>query len=189
VAAVDVTVTAHPALAQRAVYGGYVVLTPSAGGAALRVPYAGMKGDYQSVAVLTSGGAAGFPWLAKTTDGSLFSNNAAGAPYTMQGLDIPFFAIHLDHQSRRVRLEAFEAGSGKSWFRISDDEYVGRNSTATGFFAFEWDGTTTAGKRSYTVPNGQYVVTVSVLKPLGDPANPAHWESWTSPTITIARPQ
>ena len=31
-------------------------------------------------------------------------------------------------------------------------------------------------------------VTVSVLKALGDENNPAHWETWTSPEITIARP-
>ena len=34
----------------------------------------------------------------------------------------------------------------------------------------------------------QYIVTVSVLKALGDENNPAHWETWTSPEITIARP-
>jgi len=32
------------------------------------------------------------------------------------------------------------------------------------------------------------VVTVSVLKALGDENDPAHWEAWTSPVITIARP-
>ena len=29
---------------------------------------------------------------------------------------------------------------------------------------------------------------LSVLKALGDAANPAHWETWTSPVITIDRP-
>ena len=29
---------------------------------------------------------------------------------------------------------------------------------------------------------------VSVLKALGESSNPAHWETWTSPVITIARP-
>ena len=76
---------------------------------------------------------------------------------------------------------------------MSDDEYVGRNSTATGFFTFTWDGNTFAGKgknanQLYTVPDGQYLVKLSVLKALGDESNPAHWETWTSPVITIARP-
>jgi minor extracellular serine protease Vpr len=191
-ATVDVTITANATLAERGIYGGYVTLTPQGGGATMRVPYSGLKGDYQSFVVLAPT-ANGFPWLAKTTNGSTFSNNAAGVPYTMVGLDIPFFAIHLDHQARRVRLEAFDADTGKAWFRVSDDEYVGRNSTATGIFAFAWDGTTFTGKGQngsqwYTAPNGRYVVKVSALKALGDENNPAHWETWTSPVITIARP-
>jgi minor extracellular serine protease Vpr len=186
-ATVTVSITVPATLADRGQYGGYIIATPQGGGAAHRVPYAGFKGDYQAIQVLTPT-ASGFPWLAKTTNGSTFSNNAAGVPYSMSGMDIPFIALHLDHQARRVRLEAFDAASGKSWHRVSDDEYVGRNSTATGFFSFAWDGTTTSGNKEYTVPNGTYVVKVSVLKALGDEANPAHWETWTSPTITIARP-
>ena len=34
----------------------------------------------------------------------------------------------------------------------------------------------------------QYKLNVRALKALGDEANPAHWESWTSPAITIDRP-
>jgi len=89
----------------------------------------------------------------------------------MVGSDIPYFLIHLDHQSRRVRLEAFEAATGRAWHRVSDDEYVTRSSTMTSFFAFPWDGTTFTGKGKsasqwYRVPNGQYIVKVSVLKAL-----------------------
>jgi hypothetical protein len=187
-----ITAPADADIPQRGIYGGYIVLTPLDGGAVYRVPFAGFKGDYQSTQVLTPT-ANGFPWVAKTTNGTSFSNNAGGVPYTMVGLDIPFFAIHLDHHARRVRLEAFDAVSGKPWHRVSDDEYVGRNSTPGGIFAFAWDGSTFTGKgrsasQQYTVPNGQYVVKVSALKALGDENNPAHWEVWTSPVINIARP-
>jgi len=191
-ASFDVTITPNAGLGDRSLYGGYVVLTPQGDGQTYRVPFAGFKGDYQSIQVLAPT-PSGFPWLAKTTNGSSFSNNASGVPYTMVGLDIPFFAVHLDHQSRRVRFEAFDAVTGKAWHRISDDEYVSRNSSATGFFAYAWDGTTFTGKGKNasqwrTVPNGQYVVKLSVLKALGDESNPGHWETWTSPVITIARP-
>jgi len=47
---------------------------------------------------------------------------------------------------------------------------------------------TSAGNKTYTVPNGQYRVRLSVLKALGDATNPADIESWTSPVITVARP-
>jgi subtilisin family serine protease len=191
-ASFDVTIAADAGLPDRSIYGGYVALTvPGQSTAAYRVPFAGFKGDYQSTQVLTPT-ANGFPWLAQLVGTSYF-NRPAGGTYTMAGSDIPYFLMHLDHHSRRIRLEAFDALTGKSWHRVSDDEYLTRNSTPAGFFAFTWDGTTFTGKGKnasqwYTVPNGQYVVKVSVLKALGDENNPAHWETWTSPTITIARP-
>lgn len=187
---VDVTITAPvaPALGQ---YGGFLVLTPQGSGQTYRVPYAGFIGDYQAVPVLTPT-ANGFPWLAQIV-GPDFVNRPAGATYTLVGDDIPFFLIHLDHQSRRIRLEAFDANTGQSFHRVSNDEFVGRNTSAAGFFAFSWDGVTFKGKGTKpeqfsAVPNGQYVVRVTVLKALGDDDNPAHQETWTSPVITIARP-
>ena len=75
-----------------------------------------------------------------------------------------------------------------------DLPYVARNIVGppffvnTSFFAYSWDGTTVAGNRTHTVPDGQYVVKLSVLKALGDASNPADWETWTSPVITIHRP-
>jgi subtilisin family serine protease len=191
-ASFSVTIAALAALPDRSIYGGYIVLTPEGGGDVHRVPFAGFKGDYQSTVVLTPT-ANGFPWLTSTTNGTTFTNRPGGWTYTMSGLDIPYFLMHLDHPSRRVRLEAFDAVTGRAWHRISDDEYVGRNSTPGGAFAFAWDGTTFTGKGKNAnqwriAPNGQYVVKVSVLKALGDEGNPAHWETWTSPVITIARP-
>jgi len=191
-ATVDVTITANAGLPDRSIYGGYITLTPQGGGADYRVPYVGFKGDYQSTQVLTPT-ANGFPWLARS-DGSTYFNQPAGGTYTMvDDNHIPYVLLHLDHQSRRIRLEAFDAVTGKAWHRVSDDEYVARNSTPAGFFAYPWDGHTFRGKGKNTnqimqVPNGSYVVKVSILKALGDDDNPAHWETWTSPTITIARP-
>lgn len=185
------TIAANAGLPDRSIYGGYVVLTPQGGGAVYRVPYAGMKGDYQSTVVLTPT-ANGFPWLAQLVGPNLF-NRPSGATYTLQNGDVPYFVIHLDHLSRILRFEANDAVTGKSWHRVSNDEYVSRSGSPSAFFAFTWDGTTFTGKGKnnnqwYTVPNGQYRVTVSVLKALGDESNPADWETWTSPVITIARP-
>jgi minor extracellular serine protease Vpr len=38
------------------------------------------------------------------------------------------------------------------------------------------------------VPNGNYNVRVTVRKALADKDNPAHFETWVSPLIAIARP-
>jgi len=167
-------------------YGGYLVFTPDDGSATLRVPFAGYIGDYQARQVLVPTANA-FPWLAKF-NGATYFNQTGGASYTMSGNDIPFFLVHLDHHARTLRMDVVATGSGKSWHRAFNEDYLPRNSTSTGFFAFSWDGVTTAGGKSYVVPNGTYTIKLSVLKALGDPANPAHWETWNSPVVTVARP-
>lgn len=183
-------------------YGGYITLAPRGSSNIVTVPVAGFKGDYQALQVLTPVYAApyGFPWLATTTDGELFDPELAGATYTMVGFDQPNIAAHFDHQSSKVRFDVYDT-SGKYWNRAFPDfDYFGMNPTSSGFFAFAWDGTTIRGDsrdrrrddkkdpRTFTVPNGTYVIKLSVLRALGDERNPAHWETWTSPVITVARP-
>jgi minor extracellular serine protease Vpr len=175
-------------------YGGYIVLTPTDGGRTYRVPYAGFVGDYQGIRVLTPT-PNNFPWLAKLANGT-FTNQPNGATYTLANGDIPQFLAHFDHQAARVLFTVHESKldsngvrvKGKNWQKILDERWQGRNSTPTTFFSFTWDGTTFAGDQTFTVPDGQYVVTLSVLKALGDAHNPAHTETWESPVITIDRP-
>ena len=186
-ASIDVTITANAGLADLSQYGGYIVFTPQGGGQTYRVPYAGLKGDYQSKAVLTSGGY-GMPWLSVLYAGSYYQLTDPGDwTFTMLGSDIPYLLMHLDHQSRLLRVEIFDQ-AGKAWHRAYNEEYLPRNSTATGFFSFALDGTTFAGNKTYTLPDGTYYAKISVLKALGDSSNPAHWETWTSPMFVIDRP-
>ena len=70
---------------------------------------------------------------------------------------------------------------------LGDFDYLGRNAN-NGYFWVTWDGETQSGNKVTTVPNGDYTIRLTVLKALGDPSDPAHSETWTSPTITIARP-
>jgi hypothetical protein len=187
VASIDVTFT-PPANANARLFGGYITLTPDDGSAVLRVPYSGYNGDYQAIAALTPT-PAGLPWLAKLSGTSLI-NQPSGAAFTLEGSDLPAFLFHLDHPVRELKAEVIDITSGQSFNFADIEEFLPRNSAANGFFLFLWDGTTTRrlGGRARPVPNGAYRVEVSVLKALGDPQNPAHFERWTSPTITIARP-
>jgi minor extracellular serine protease Vpr len=183
-ATVDVTITANPALPDRSQYGGYLVLTPQNGGQVHRVPYAGFKGDYQSILVLNPDASPfGNPILRST----LTFGPSEPVTFNPDAGEVAWILVHLDHQVRRLRVEVFDADTGRAWHRALDLEYVGRNSTATSFFALSWDGVTMRGRNAVAVPDGQYVIQLSVLKALGDEGNPDHWETWTSPVITIAR--
>lgn len=211
-ATVDVTITANPTLADLSQYGGYLVLTPQGGGQTYRVPYAGLKGDYQTKQVLTSGGF-GFPLVGRATScirvvdgeciGGSYAIPPAGYVFNMTSIyEMPSILVHFDHHARTLQMELYNADTGNPvhpvFNKFVDLEYLPRNSTSTGFFAFAWDGTRIHSNMSNgkgntnqlfkNVPDGNYLVVVKVLKALGDPNNPAHWESWTSPVITIDRP-
>jgi subtilisin family serine protease len=186
-ARVVVTIT-PPADDVSRLFGGYITLTPDDGGPVLRVPYTGYNGDYQAIPALTPT-PAGFPWLASVVGGSLFKQ-PNGATYTMVGDDVPFILFHLDHQVRALKMEVIDVATGRSVNFADDEDFLPRNSAATSFFGFAWDGTTIRRQsgRPREVPNGTYRIELSVLKALGNPKDPAHSERWTSPEITIARP-
>jgi subtilisin family serine protease len=186
-ATVTVTIT-PPTAPDRGQYGGYIVFTPTTPGQVYRVPYAGFIGDYQSIQAMTPT-PFGFPWLAKLVGGS-FVNQPGGATFTLTGGDVPYILVHLDHQVQILSMEVSDARTGRVEGFAIYLNHVGRNSTATAFFAIPWDGVTTTktGTHPREVPDGQYVIRLAVLKALGERSNPAHWESWTSPVITLDRP-
>jgi hypothetical protein len=200
-AAVDVTITpaTEPTSGQ---YGGYLAFTPQGGGRVYRVPFAGFVGDYQDIQVLQSTATNTFPHVTSLIPGSCtrvdpetgecvgvgsYSANSAGVPYSMAGTDFPYFAMYFAHQARSMMIDVYDV-NGKAWHRAIREEYLPRNSSGDDFSLFFWNGTTTAGNKTYTLPDGQYIVRLSLLKALGDKTNPAHWETWTSPVISIDRP-
>ena len=183
-------------------YGGYIVLIPENGGEVLRVPYAGFVGDYQRI-VHMSPTANGFPWVSRLEDDTYYKVNGPGDwAFSMEDGDVPYFLVHFDHQVEYFEAKITDATSGRPVHPVFDKAFTGaylpRNSTATGFFAFDWDGERIHSNgyngKGYTkdltktVPDGVYRVELRALKANGDPANPAHWESWTSPDFTIDRP-
>jgi minor extracellular serine protease Vpr len=200
--AVNVNIQAG-AWRDKSLYGGYVVLTPRGGGVTLRVPYVGFFGDYQSLPVLTSancGLPAVFQIKAGSADGCLGPGvsrlGSAGATFTLQGSDFPILLFHLNHQVRRLNIQVFKAdGSAVHpvFNYVTQQDFLGRNSTATTFFEFDWDGTRSQdngvgnGDHRKAVPNGRYILKLSALKALGDAGNSADWETFTTPPITLAR--
>ena len=183
-ATVRVTIT-PPATPEQAVYSGWVVLTSKE--STLRIPYAGMVGDYQSVKVLSGD----LPALAKMSNGQ--PSPVAGSPvYTMVNGDLPTLIAHLDYPVNELTVDLLRVDDqGRQslpypgypgWLRTGPQGKDPSQQTLT------FDGTFPGSDgKPQPAPNGKYVFVVKVLKALGDPANPAHTETWTSPTFTIAR--
>jgi len=191
----------------KSLYGGYVVLTPRGGGDTLRVPYVGFKGDYQSLPVLTGAGC-NLPAVFQLKSGASDScAGLAGVPiqriggsggtFTMQGSDIPILLYHLNHQVRQLNIQVYKADGSPVHpvFNYATQlAYLPRNSAAGTFFEFDWDGTRSQdngrgnGDHRKVVANGTYILKLSVLKALGDANNSAHWETYSTPPITLARP-
>lgn len=186
-ATLSATITADAALANGALYSGWLVFTPQGGGTTLRVPFGGLKGDYQQAFTVLTPTAQGYPWLASKPAAS-YVKQATGATYTLQGTDVPWVVVHFEHFARKFRLEAFDAVTNKPWGLVSSVDWVERANGATATNGFVWNGEVDFNKQRLLVPNGTYVLKVSVLKALGDESNPAHWETWTSPFITLNHP-
>jgi subtilisin family serine protease len=200
----------------RVVYGGYIRFTPQGGGQILRVPYGGFGADYQGITILTSGGATPpFPklaqragWVSAANFTPTYTFPAGPITYTMEQTmmfgrpfrDFPTVGIHFDHQARWLRITVLDAAgnpvvSGSASQTLdpvaTQVDLHPRNSTAGGFFAYDWDGRLIAThKNGHTIsknmPNGDYKLRVQVLKALG--TEPTDVETYTSPTFTIARP-
>jgi minor extracellular serine protease Vpr len=194
-ASVNVSITAPSGTAiTDGTYGGYVVATGT-DGSTLRVPYAGYIGDYQSRVVLTNiggsfGANSGRVCRATTTPGSFLLQPFAspGGTFTFaDALQVPFFCQHFNHQSRTVTFTARNTATNTTYVAETFN-YFGRSSSATSFFAIDWDGASGDGDARAPVPNGIYEIGVNVLKALGDPTNPAHTEHATIGFLTIARP-
>jgi subtilisin family serine protease len=157
-------------------YGGFIVLTPQGGGQEFSVPYAGIQGDYQELTILYAN-PFGLPFVA----------NPAPS-YSMEGGDWPVYWVNFGHQARKFRMTVYDANTDKDWHRAYDLDYFGRNANFNNIHSFPFDGYTVNGKKVNEVPDGDYYVVIEVQKPLGEDNNPDHWESWTSPVFTIARP-
>ncbi|MCK0110730.1 cell wall-binding repeat-containing protein [Ornithinimicrobium sp. F0845] len=197
-AVVELTFT-PPVISQR-MYSGWVTFTPG-DGETLRVPYAGFAGDYQSIEVLTPGSSGALPVLGQLAecdrligdecvwngvwDG--FSDTGTGNEpiFTLVDGDVPTILAHLEHQARSVTLTAYEAGAdgsqGDQVGVVSTQDYLARSATQGSFDAFVWDGTF----QGEAVADGKYILELAVLKALGDSANPAHTETFTSEPFTI----
>ena len=168
-------------------YGGYIYLTPREGTLSLNIPFAGFVGDYQEVPVLYQD-EYGFPWLVSYYSAAFPLTDPSDWTFSMVGDDIPFFWFILNHQSQKMVMKIYEAGTDKGWGKFVKELYVPRSSSLSSYYEFAFDGYTVKSGKTLKVPDGTYYAVVKILKANGDPTNPDHFEYWTSPEFVIDRP-
>lgn len=167
-----------------AIYGGWIILSDSA--SRFVVPFAGLSGDYQALTALDGA------LLAYVTDDGL----AEAEPfhtYTMEDGDFPVVYFNLAYPTYGVYFDVHRANpDGTKGAKVHSNFSNVATLLKQGRFAapntLVWDGTyqgNNGNGRTRTVRDGDYVLEVRVLKALGDPRNPAHWETWDSPAMTI----
>jgi minor extracellular serine protease Vpr len=193
---VEITLTAPGYGLPNHQYGGYVTLTPTdEAGTALSVPYAGYDGDYADEM-----GLFGFwnwpgedpvfvevdPVLSEIVydeDGRVedIAPVEAGHVFNPRQGDYPVIDTFFGHFPRTMEVHAVNARSGQRVLAFQD-EYLRRSPWVGETYAFAWDGTTPAGRsaNTRTVPSGTYTLEMRVLRALGDPDNPDHWDVWES---------
>ena len=205
-ATVNATIALDPTMPQQSLYGGWITFTPQDSPAApynqvYRVPVVGFAGDYQSIVAMPTidlGGGFALPAITNS-DLSVFLPAAEGGTWGLTGPDdIPNVAIQFWHQVQRLQMQVVNASNGRPvhpvFSTFLDQRMLSRNSDLNSVFLFPWDGTRMQDNGKGTpdhrkvVPDGQYKIVVKALKALGTPGNAAHWETYTSPTITIDRP-
>lgn len=180
-AALDASFTQPEELAEGGLFGGYLVLSPHGGGRELRVPYLGMKGDYQRMVALNPDFTQfGNPLL---SSGFEFGPNEPVTIEPARG-GAASVVFHLQYSVRRLRVELSDALTGRSFGRLFEAGYFPHNSGRDFFYSLTWQGRDADG---IPVPAGVYTVRFSIEKALGDDANPAHWEVWNSPAVTVVR--
>ena len=173
------------------IYGGWLTFTGE--DADLVVPFAGLSGDYQALPVLDDMGM-GLPVLGVSDGaGSVLLDPDGGHTYTMQDGDIPYIAYMFAYPVERLEVNAYWINGGGKLKEVNPSvgsidvvEHLGRTAAPS---VYGWDGTyALKNDKTKTVKNRDYVLEFSVLKALGDPDNPDHWETFTSPVFTIDDP-
>ncbi len=198
----------QPALKTGWLYGGWVKFTKSDKSKTLVVPFGGIYGDYQKVKVLQDiwdvnsaqtalEVVADLPALSTSSSiddivspsdpkPTFTLEDAAHSPYLLFHFDYPvsnaFFNVYKATAAGKKGAEVFKGH--KTFLELGE---FGRDDS---YLALPFDGkvpfsnNTAAG---LTVPNGNYVLELRVLKALGKTGTSSHWETYVSPAFTIQR--
>lgn len=188
-------------------YGGWVQFKTSGAGNTVSIPFAGVRGNYQSVKVLNKFQFQGakLPALGYVdSEGYLNPTYSKGYTYTMDpdSADFPFVLYHLDYPASDVQLKLTNTKTKRTYWAILDfstlDESTYRVSSKSthlykqsrddSYQYLEFDGGVYYKGYAYGIPDGKYTAQLRVLKPLGNAKKSSDWETFTTPSFNIEWP-
>lgn len=172
-----------------AIYGGWITLTGETED--FVVPFAGLSGDYQALTALD------LALTAFVEDDTLYVADPF-REFSMEDGDVPYVYFNLAYPVSALYIDVYHANAdgtrGRPVHPVFNNylTYIdqGRLSAPA---AIPWDGTVQhsngkgkgKGNKTRQVENGAYVLQIRVLKALGDPKNPDHWETWDSAPVIV----
>ncbi|MDO4242852.1 MAG: S8 family serine peptidase [Actinomyces sp.] len=184
-ATLEVTITAPAGIDDGDFYGGWIVLTPASGQAAVRIPFSGVGGNLGQAEVFGPNTAVvdaeGVPVDTATYVFGSSTRTTEGMYEDRPGVLIepliPFRGALLEVLGVAADGTVTELGQAtidENWYLRSDAP------------SLVWDGSYVDESGAVQqAPTGQYQLRVSVL-PVGDDGRrPEDWATWTSPTISI----
>lgn len=189
----EVTIAPPTDVPDATIYGGFVEISPQTGDSNMvRIPFAGFKGDYQDLPIVGTG-----PFLTDTDSTVTVDGDPPTVPiyledveaidpgraYSMAGADVPTFAVGLQHQAQRITAEIIPQGT-LSWLGAQPGfaiDLIPRSRPGE-VFIFGLGDFDASG-----LPDGRYVVQLTVLKPAGNISDPSHVEVVTTPHFFINR--
>ncbi|GAA4891572.1 hypothetical protein GCM10025789_05610 [Tessaracoccus lubricantis] len=171
-----------------AIYGGWLTLTSET--EELVIPFAGLAGDYQALTALE------LAVLAYLDGEGALAVAEPWQEFSLADGDVPRIALYLAYPVSGLYVDVYRANPDGSrgekvhanYLNYATEVDLGR---FEGLATIAWDGTYQGNQsgngKLRTVADGSYVLQVRVLKALGDPSNPDHWETWDSVPLTIDR--
>ncbi|SDL67407.1 PA domain-containing protein [Glycomyces sambucus] len=185
-ATVEVTVEPGADLPIGSVFGGRITARPEGGGESLTAAYSGYQGDYLSIPVLEH---PEFPRLAAIvaqdpdTHEFEYRDLVDGETFSLaEGPDLAAL-VYLGHQPAALEVSAANADTDET-VEWDPESFLPRSPGPDDTMGIHLEDL--VEQRPSALEPGRWTLTVKVLKALGDPEDPDHWEEWTSPVFTLA---
>ena len=183
-ATVDVTIAAPEGVADGDFFGGWIILTPSTGDRALRVPFQGVGGNLALAGVLGAytslGNLKGEP---VDPASYVYGDSALTSLGAYEDLPVVFIEPAIPYRDSIMEVSRVKAdGTTESLGVVASS--AGTHTRADQP-RFVWNGSYLVGDKVMQAPTGQYQLTVRALPVGGDKDQDSDWAQWTSPTFSI----